>query len=441
MKKLILIELNEINFDFILKYQKNKKLFKFFNKDFFSNLKTTKSESKYELLEPWIQWVSIHTGKRFAEHKIFRLGDVINLKKYKQIFEIIESRGFQVGAISPMNAKNNLKSSKYFIPDPWTKTNCSGNYWIKLLYNSISRVVNNNANNRIHFKDYFIIFFNFIINIRARSFLKYYYLIIRSFKLKFYKSLVLDLILHDLHINLLNKHKVNFSSIFFNSGAHIQHHYFFNSEFYNGKFKNPKWYLKKEHDPILESAIFYDEILYEYSKLNDYKIIVATGLTQVPYDRSKFYYRLKDHSAFLKICKIKFKQVHPRMTRDFLVTFNNYDQKNNAVRILNNINKLNKCDVFNLDFKKSVNLSIFVTLAVKFEVNKNFNLSLNEIDKIPFYKHVSFVALKNGMHSNKGFFYTNLKFSSIKLKKNFNITRIFYIINSIFKKNNEKVIN
>ena len=39
MKKLIFIELNEINFDFILKYQKNKKLIKFFNKDFFSNLK------------------------------------------------------------------------------------------------------------------------------------------------------------------------------------------------------------------------------------------------------------------------------------------------------------------------------------------------------------------------------------------------------------------
>jgi hypothetical protein len=123
-----------------------------------------------------------------------------------------------------------------------------------------------------------------------------------------------------------------------------------------------------------------------------------------------------------------------------LVTFNNYDEKKNAVEILNNINKLNKCSIFDLDTKKSGKLSIFLTLAIRFEINKNFNLHLNKIDKISLYKYVSFVALKNGMHSAKGFFYTNLDTNFLKFKNNFNIVKIFYIINSIFKKN-EKVFN
>ena len=112
-KKLILIELNEINFDILKKYS-NLKNFKFFNKEFFKNLKTTSSESIYENLEPWIQWVSVHTGLSASEHKIFRLGDISN-SNLKQIFEIVEDKGYQVSAICPMNTKNNLKNNKYFI--------------------------------------------------------------------------------------------------------------------------------------------------------------------------------------------------------------------------------------------------------------------------------------------------------------------------------------
>ena len=69
-KKLIFIELNEINFDIVKKYN-SKFNFKFFNKSFFKQLKKTYSEDDYNLLEPWIQWVSIHTGKRAQDPNMF----------------------------------------------------------------------------------------------------------------------------------------------------------------------------------------------------------------------------------------------------------------------------------------------------------------------------------------------------------------------------------
>ena len=106
-KKLLLIQLNEINFQIAKQYSNNID-FKFFNKDFFKKLFITDSESRYELLEPWIQWVSIYTGKKADEHQIFRLGDI---KKYNDasVFNIVEKLNKSVGVICPMNLENNLK--------------------------------------------------------------------------------------------------------------------------------------------------------------------------------------------------------------------------------------------------------------------------------------------------------------------------------------------
>ena len=83
-KKLIFIQFNEINFKLLTKYTEKynfvnlKKILKL-------NSINTNSEKKYELLEPWIQWLTIYTGKSADDHKIFRLGDV-KFKKYKTYF-------------------------------------------------------------------------------------------------------------------------------------------------------------------------------------------------------------------------------------------------------------------------------------------------------------------------------------------------------------------
>ena len=62
---------------------------------------------------------------------------------------------------------------------------------------------------------------------------------------------------------------------------------------------NPEWYVKKNYDPIFDMFIFYDEILFDMNNPK-YDLILATGLRQVPYDRVKYYYRLRNHEEFLK---------------------------------------------------------------------------------------------------------------------------------------------
>ena len=111
-QNLILLSLNELNFDYVNKYLKFKKLDNL--KKLSDNLKITTSENEYKNLEPWIQWPSIYTGKKAQEHKIFRLGDIVNYKQ-KTIFNEFEDLGLNVGVISSMNLNNNLKHPKYFM--------------------------------------------------------------------------------------------------------------------------------------------------------------------------------------------------------------------------------------------------------------------------------------------------------------------------------------
>src|SRR5690242_10346720 len=150
-EKIILIGLNEINFSYVEEYIKLGYLPAF--KKLFSNhgYKRTISENEYQLLEPWIQWVSIHTGKMYNEHKVFRLGDIVERDDLKQLWEIAEEKGLSVGAVSPFNAKNNLKKPLFFVPDPWTKTTASGDKTLRKMYEAVSAAVNENANDKLNF--------------------------------------------------------------------------------------------------------------------------------------------------------------------------------------------------------------------------------------------------------------------------------------------------
>lgn len=83
-----------------------------------------------------------------------------------------------------------------------------------------------------------------------------------------------------MHLKLWKKHKPDFSNLFLNSGAHIQHHYLFNSKAYQGDLKNPDWYCSVDFDPLIKILSEYDYQIGKLLKLKDVKLIIATGLHQ-----------------------------------------------------------------------------------------------------------------------------------------------------------------
>lgn len=402
-KRLILLELNEINFDVVEKYvaldpARFPALKQLLSR---SNIRTS-SEKQYEELEPWIQWASVHTVKTYPEHRIFRLGDIVG-SGMPQIFEKLEQAGYKVGAISAMNAENRLKQPAYFIPDPWTQTPTDSSWWSLSLGQAVSQAVNENAQARITAKSALLLVLGLLRFARVGHYKKYLSLVSKSRRKPWLKALVLDLLLHDVHWSMFNSKKPNFSTLFLNAGAHIQHHYFFNAEPFrkNLLIKNPPWYVPENEDPLADVLGLYDMIVGEYFARTDIDMILATGLSQKPYDQVKFYYRLNDHGEFLRGLGIKFIGVFPRMTRDFLVKFENNKQAQAAQDILAGVRVVDD----NVPLFGEVDNrgdSLFISLTYPHEVTTKTQYQLGN-RKAALLPAVSFVAIKNGMHQEEGF--------------------------------------
>ncbi|MDB2549252.1 hypothetical protein N9X44_00785 [Porticoccaceae bacterium] len=400
-KKLIFVELNEINFDVVSDYLNKGETLPGFQL-ILGKAKATESESEYDNLEPWIQWPSVHTGKTYTEHNVFRLGDFVN-SLHEQFFEQVEKAGFSVGAVSPMNASNKLKNPAYFIPDPWTQTPCDGGFFSKSITDAIVQAVNDNSQSKLTYKTIFNLGLAFVALVNPARYIPMVKYAIKALGKPWRKALFLDMLLYEIHKTLFKRKSPNFSTLFLNAGAHIQHHYFFNSPFVDSpELQNPSWYIENNEDPILEMLKIYDPMLLDLLNLPNTEVIVATGLSQKPYEQLKFYYRLKDHQGFLNAVGIDFSDVVPRMTRDFLVSFDTVEQAalaekqlseiliNNEVKLFEEIDNRGKDIFVVLTYPSEITQETMITVSGK-------NLSLSD--------QVIFVAIKNGEHQSKGFAY------------------------------------
>jgi hypothetical protein len=222
-QQLLFLELNEINFDYVDAYVDGGRLPNLGRLVRANGVARTVSEQRYEDLEPWIQWVTAHTGLPLAEHGVFRLGDIVN-KDLPQIWEQLEGRGLSVGAISPMNAKNRLRDAAFFVPDPWTSTHPTATPRLVALYAGIAQAVNENAQSKVSARSLAGLAAGFAAYARPANYATYLRLAATSRSRPWRKALILDLLLADVFVREVRRTSPDFASLFVNAGAHVQHH-------------------------------------------------------------------------------------------------------------------------------------------------------------------------------------------------------------------------
>lgn len=399
-RRLVLVELNEINFDVARDYVDRLGL-RAFQRLMQGCARRTHAEERYEQLEPWIQWVSAHSGLEAARHGIFRLGDIVG-SGVPQIFEQLEAAGLRVGCVSAMNAENRLRRPAYFIPDPWTPTPSDGSFWSRTLAAAVRQAVNDNAGGRLTARSKLALAAGLLRFASLRHAGLYADLARRSRGAPWRKALFLDLFLHDLHLALLERHRPDFSTVFLNAGAHIQHHYFLNSRVRGADGpRNPVWYVDADADPVGEMLALYDLLLGELLALPDTDLVIATGLSQQPYDRVKYYWRLRDHADFLRRVGIRCSGVEPRMTRDFVIRFDKAEQALQAERRLASL-RVDGSDLPLFGDIDNRGDSLFATLSWPDDVPEGLHIVVDG-RRLPLRPHVVFVAIKNGMHRSAGY--------------------------------------
>ena len=422
----VFIQLNEINFEIVKSYIKEGHKLQFLEKIINESINTVEEE-EYQNLEPWIQWLTCFKGEPFRKHKIFRLGDGLKLIGNNIFTDFSKKMKKSCGAICPMNVSSKGGDFDFFIPDPWSNEKPKGGFSLRLINQAIKKGVNNNRRKKIDFINQIKLLIGLFFNIRFRDFQKLLNYFFKIKKKSFRKALFLDYILVLLHQNLIAKNKTEFSSIFLNAGAHLQHHYFLNSNVVKNS-TNPSWYLDNDLDPILEALFLYEELVSSYKKLG-YKIILMTGLQQIPTKECEFYYRLDNHNSFLDFLGIKYKDVHPRMTRDFEILFSSNFQRDDASKALSNIEDKNGEKLFGeIEIRDK---SIFCSLTFNKEILKTKRFFYYG-KKIDIYNWVNFVAIKNGIHNKKGYFFIDKVNLKEKFGKKINLCDAREIILNIF---------
>ena len=121
-KKLLILEINEFDFKYFLKGAKKFNFSEIVN--FFKNKEKLKTftEDKVEgfNLDPWVQWVSVHTGKTSKQHKVYRLGQTLD-KSVKQVWDILGDLNYKSTIWGAFNSTiRKKKNIDLFYPDPWS---------------------------------------------------------------------------------------------------------------------------------------------------------------------------------------------------------------------------------------------------------------------------------------------------------------------------------
>mgnify|MGYP001463259467 CR=1 FL=1 len=227
---LLAIYLNEFNFTYLLSGAKKYQCKSILEVLSFKKVKTYTNDKKQNFnLDPWVQAVSINTGKRSSKHKVLKLGQPIK-KNLLQIWDVLAANKISCSVWGAMNSK--FKQNKYidyYFPDPW---NFRDSTWPKSLM-GLYYLPNYYAKNYLKFSffKFFYYFINFVwtlfLNVKLFDLFKdcifSTYLFIKKGIKNFILFFLFDLIFLNLFKFNINKKKSSFSIIFLNSIAHYQH--------------------------------------------------------------------------------------------------------------------------------------------------------------------------------------------------------------------------
>jgi len=117
-RRVIMLEFNELTSSLMDRFIQEGELPNFDRFKNEANVYVTDAEEAQDNLEPWIQWVTVHSGLSYAEHQVFHLNDGHKLHQ-KCIWELVSDAGLPIWVCGSMNAKYAHPLNVRLLPHPW----------------------------------------------------------------------------------------------------------------------------------------------------------------------------------------------------------------------------------------------------------------------------------------------------------------------------------
>jgi hypothetical protein len=331
----ILLEFNELTPALVERFMGEGKLPNF--KRFYQQSKAyiTDAQEAQDKLNPWIQWVTVHSGLSFAEHGVFHLGDGHKLQ-HKCVWDILSDANLPVWVCGSMNPRFDTPLNGYLLPDPWTTTVRPYPEELTPYFRFVQRNVQEHTNTHIPLSpgDY-ASFGKFMVThgLSASTVGSIARQLIRE-RLggsHWKRAVLLDRLQWDVFRFYYQTLKPAFATFFLNSTAHLQHKYWRHME--------PEHFTIKptpEEQAEYETAILFgyqemDKLLARFMDLagDDATLVLCTALGQQPclsYEDSggKTFYRPRSFDDVLSFAGVNLPcEVSPVMSEQFHLIFEN----------------------------------------------------------------------------------------------------------------------
>jgi hypothetical protein len=368
----------------------------------------TDDQVEHRGLDPWVQWVSVHTGLPSSEHGVIHLGDAPAKLGRQQLWEALSARGITSGVWGAMNAtRGDAEHCHFFLPDPWTfmeeaypaplndllalpryysknYLDVSKSQFARQTMRLLRYVLGSQAVGRLAMQA------PFLFGGLARTGLTNAFLFS-----------AFDLFSAELFIAQRRQHEPQLSLIFLNSIAHLQHH---------------RW----ETGPALTSDLAFglrtiDRVLGTlFSDLAPGEaVIVMNALTQknIVGEKPRICYRQLNPQVFLRTTGLPFEGVEQLMTNDAHVFFATREQRDAAAAALSEV-VLDGQPFFHVEPSAEDEHKLFFQIDFWDEIGPGRDLQVNG-RSIAFDRNFEAIVARTGAHVNNGnVFYQGLALPS-----------------------------
>lgn len=287
-------------------------------------------------LEPWIQWITVHTGLSYDEHGVFRLGDGHKLDT-PSLWDMLSDEGYRVWVCGSMNINYKLPINGAVLPDPWALGCKPYPESFSPYFKFVQKNVQEYTNDRVPLtKADYLAFLKFMAShgltfgtgvaiarqlVRERL----------TRKSKWKRAVILDRMQWDVFAAYFKKHRPDFSTFFINSTAHFQHMHWRNME--------PSQFKVQPSDE--EQREYADAILYGYKQMDalvgkaialagkDTTIVFASALGQQACTKyedlgGKTFCRPRVFERVLEFARVEnVRHIEPLMSEEFQLRFDN----------------------------------------------------------------------------------------------------------------------
>jgi hypothetical protein len=290
-KRVIALEFNELTPSLMERWIDEGRLPGFARLRRESHVYVTDAEEQPPYLEPWIQWITVHTGLPYAQHRVFDLGDGHKLDA-PRLWDLVSGSGRRVWVCGSMNAgMRGRELNGCILPDPWAtgfEPFPPGRF--DAFFDLIRTYVQDYASDdvRVGTLDYARFAGFMVANGLSPATVKKTLAQLaseRGGRNKWKRAMVLDRLMWDLFRSQWRAAQPHYSTLFLNSTAHLQHYHWRNMDPDAFSIKPTPQEQAQYRDAIFEGYRAMDALVQEALDLvegSDTSLVLVTALGQQP---------------------------------------------------------------------------------------------------------------------------------------------------------------